>query len=117
MGWTGVSGGEGLCPCILQGSSTLDPFWGVFVGGFLAGVTAHDRCAATRSCGNAVRSCAPTVQGTADHGCTSVQRGDEGFLHLVAFASSMPAFFLDVVGGGRISGLKPPAVGDGTYSL
>ena len=79
----GASGGPGLCPGTLQGSSTLDPFWGVFVVCFLAGVTGRDRRPATRSCGNASRSCAPAVRSTADHGCTFVQRGDEGLCTLL----------------------------------
>ena len=70
-------------PC--KGLRPLTRF-GVFVGGFLAGVTGRDRRPVTHSCGIAMWSCAPAVQSTADHGCTSVQRGGRNLLHLVVCA-------------------------------
>ena len=60
-----------------QGTSSLDPLLGVVVVYSFAGVTAHDRCAATQSCGSPCRSCAPAVTGTAEHGCASLEYGHE----------------------------------------
>jgi len=54
----GASGVPGRC----KGLRPLTRFGGVFVVFFLAGVTGRDRRPATRSCGNARRSCAPAVR-------------------------------------------------------